>query len=339
MNSPAKTAVTKTAPAQSLSSEIAVLQPEVAKVLPPHVSPEKFMRVVMTAIASSPELGKADRRSLLTSAIKCAQDGLLPDGREAAFVVFKTKDKASGNFVQKVQYMPMVYGILKKVRNSGELLSLTCNVVAEHDDFRYWIDDAGEHVTHEPNVTVADRGKLRAVYAIAKTRDGGVYTEVMSLGQIEQVRAVSKAKDAGPWVEWYGEMARKTVIRRLSKRLPMSTDIERVIQRVDEQYSMQEHQRIERSGVEATRAVLGLSDAFNAAPSDPVPDDHDEPAEPAFTEASAADAIATTTSIDELKALWIDIAGFFIDTTNGIPIALEAKYGDRLEALKAGGTN
>jgi hypothetical protein len=43
--------------------------------------------------------------------VKLAQDGLLPDGREAAVVMF-------GN---KAQAMPMIAGILKKVRQSGEV--------------------------------------------------------------------------------------------------------------------------------------------------------------------------------------------------------------------------
>src|SRR5579875_792049 len=190
---------------QKMSDELALLKPEIEKVLPAHVTADKFMRVILTAISQNPKLYRADRRSLLTSCIRAAQDGLLPDGREAALVLYRSKerviDEKSGReverYVDKVQYMPMVAGVLKKVRNSGELLSITANVVYEHDQFRYWIDDAGEHVTHEPNVLAEDRGRFRAVYAIAKTKDGGVYTEIMSRGQVEQVRSVSRAKDNG----------------------------------------------------------------------------------------------------------------------------------------------
>ena len=73
-----------------------------------------------------------------------------------------------------------------------------------------------------------------AAYAVARTRDEGVYTEVMSRADIDKVRGISKAKDSGPWVQWFDEMARKTVIRRLAKRLPMSTDIDGLIRRDDE---------------------------------------------------------------------------------------------------------
>lgn len=228
------------------------LKPQIELVLPSHVTADKFMRVALTAIQQNSDLLSADRKSLFASTMKCAQDGLLPDGREAAFVTFNTKTG------KKVQYMPMVSGILKKVRNSGELLSIVANVVYEKDTFRYWVDDVGEHVTHEPNVLADERGKLIAVYSIARTKDGGVYTEVMSRGQIESVRSVSKAKDSGPWVGWYDEMARKTVIRRLSKRLPMSTDLEAVIRRDDEMYNPQ-IANAPKSGVDAAKALLGLA--------------------------------------------------------------------------------
>lgn len=58
----------------------------------------------------------------------------------------------------------------------------------------------------------------------------------MSLGEIEKVRKVSRAATNGPWVEWWEEMARKTVLRRLSKRLPMSTDVDDLIRRDDDLY-------------------------------------------------------------------------------------------------------
>lgn len=103
MNAEAKTVAAAARP--KLTDELAVLKTEIEKVLPAHVTPEKFMRVVLTAISQNPELYRADRRSLLTSAINAAQDGLLPDGREAAFVIFRTKervtDASSGRDVER----------------------------------------------------------------------------------------------------------------------------------------------------------------------------------------------------------------------------------------------
>lgn len=218
---------TKVAPVEEVRGALSKMEGQFRMALPPHVPPEKFVRVVMTAIQQNGDLLGADRQSLYAACMKAAQDGLLPDGREAALVIFKGR----------VQYMPMTAGILKKVRNSGELSSLASHVVYERDEFDYWIDEEGEHLKHKPSLS-GDRGKATHAYAVAKTKDGGIYIEVMTKAEIDKVRSVSRAKDDGPWVSWWDEMARKTVTRRLSKRLPMSTDLEQAITRDDELYDL-----------------------------------------------------------------------------------------------------
>jgi recombination protein RecT len=202
-------------------------------VLPPQISPEKFMRVVVTACQLNPKLLEATRASLFAGAMKAAQDGLLADGKEAALVPFKNK---SGDLL--VQYMPMVTGILKKVRNSGELASISAQVVYTKDEFDYWLDESGEHLKHKPSFE-GDRGAVRLTYALARTKDNAVYIEVMTEDQVKAVKNVSRAKDSGPWAGAFAdEMRKKTAIRRLSKRLPMSTDLEQVVQRDDDMYDL-----------------------------------------------------------------------------------------------------
>ena len=190
--------------------------------LPPQIPVEKFIRTTLTAVQMQPDLLGADRKSLLGSTMRAAQDGLLCDGREAALVIFNSKEG------KKVQYMPMVGGILKKIRNSGELASISAQVVYDKDHFEYTLGD-DEHISHKPFLGT-ERGAQIAVYAIAKTKDGAIYREVMSVADVEKVRAASRAGKFGPWVEWWDEMAKKTVIRRLAKRLPSSADLDSVLQ-------------------------------------------------------------------------------------------------------------
>jgi recombination protein RecT len=222
----------KATPTAEFRDQFHKMDSEIGAALPPHIPVERFMRVVLTAVNSSPDLLLADRRSLMESAMKAAQDGLLPDGRDGAFVVFNTK-APGGGWIKKVQWMPMIGGILKKIRNSGDLLSITAHIAHENDTFTYVLGD-DEKIIHEP--CVGDRGKPRLAYAIAKTKDGGIYREIMNVAEIEAVRAVSRAKESGPWVTWWTEMAKKTVLRRLSKRLPMSSDLDDLIRRDDELY-------------------------------------------------------------------------------------------------------
>lgn len=215
------TTSTELTPIEAMRGTLVKMQPEFQAALPPQIPVEKFIRTTLTAVQMNPELLGADRRSLLGACMKAAQDGLLLDGREAAPVIFRTKEGP------KVQYMPMVGGILKKIRNSGELASISAHVVYSNDQFEYELGD-NENIIHKPFLG-EDRGKPIAVYAVAKTKDGAIYREAMSVADVDKVRQASRAKDAGPWVQWWDEMAKKTVIRRMAKRLPSSADVDQVL--------------------------------------------------------------------------------------------------------------
>lgn len=206
-------------PVEGLRLALQRMTPEFAVALPPQIPAERFVRTLLTTVQMNPALLQADRRSLFAAAMRAAQDGLLLDGREAAAVIF-----GKGN----VQYMPMVDGLLKKLRNSGELASISCHVVFDADEFEYELGDA-ESIRHKPHLG-PNRGKPRAVYAIARTKDGAVYREVMSVEDVERVRNVSRARDAGPWKDWWDRMAIKTCLRRICRRLPSSADLDSVLE-------------------------------------------------------------------------------------------------------------
>lgn len=191
--------------------------------LPAHISADKFIRVVQTVTALNPDLLMADRRSLFGAATKCAQDGLIPDGREAALVIFNqnTGTKQNPKWIKSVQYMPMVAGIMKKVRNSGTIKNWSVHVVKDNDQFDYELGD-DERLSHKP--ALKNRGKTIAAYSIVTLKDGTKTREVMSVEEMEAVRKRSKNADSGPWVSDTDEMYRKTVIRRHAKRLDTDTE-------------------------------------------------------------------------------------------------------------------
>lgn len=218
------------APAREIRAEVQNMGDELRKALPSHISVDKFQRVAMTSINSDPDLLYADRRSLFEAITRAAQDGLLPDKREGAFVIFNAKVKRDGRdeWIKKVQWMPMVAGILKKCRQSGEIATLSAQIVYANDTFVWALGD-DESIEHVPVPLGGDRGEPIGAYAIATLKDGFKFREVMDLPEINKVRGASRSGDKGPWKDWWSEMAKKTVIRRLAKRLPMSTDLESVI--------------------------------------------------------------------------------------------------------------
>lgn len=214
-------------PRAEIAVQLQQMRPQFAAALPAHITADKFERVVLTAVALNSELLAADRKSLFLACNKAAQDGLLPDGREGAIVVFGGK----------AAWLPMVGGIIKKMRQSGELSTLSANVVYENDQFSYVLGD-DERIDHRP-LLVGDRGKAILAYAIAKLKDGGVQREVMTLADIERARKTSRAPNSLMWKDFWGEGARKTVIKRLAKYLPLSAEDQRTLARDETEFEVQ----------------------------------------------------------------------------------------------------
>ena len=211
-------------PAQvsNLRADLSRMTGEFEAALPQQIPAERFIRTIITAVQMEPKLLEADRRTLFSSCMKAAQDGLLLDGREAGLSVYKNRDTG----MKTVSYMPMVGGILKKIRQSGEISSVRAHVVYQGDEFDFELGD-NERIHHKPNLTKS--GNPVAVYAIAKFKDGDIQREVMSHAQVEKIRAKATGIGKACWASEWGEMAKKTVIRRLAKRLPSSNDLDQVL--------------------------------------------------------------------------------------------------------------
>ncbi|QHP80680.1 hypothetical protein EO763_12480 [Pectobacterium odoriferum] len=194
----------------------------VRSILPAHVPYERFANAAAVALASNNDLYNADHQSVINALTACAKDGLIPDNREAAMVVYKKK-QANGDWKLIAQYMPMIDGVLKRARQSGEISIIAARAVYEKDKFRVWLDDSGEHIHYEP--TLGSRGEMIGSVAYARMKTGEFQFEWLNLDDIEKVRAASKNSDKGPWVDWYESMARKSAAHRLCRRLPNNSEI------------------------------------------------------------------------------------------------------------------
>lgn len=209
---------------------------DIAAMLPPGVPIERFKRVALTAVQQVPKLLQCYPPSLFNSCLKAASDGLLPDGREGAIVPrWNGKERRL-----EASWQPMVAGIQAKAKRAGNVVSLVAQVVYEGEAFAYDMGD-DERITHRRDMSKVRHGKEVGVYAIATLKDGTKEREAMTWQQVQDVRAASEGGgQKGPWVDWPDEMARKTVIRRLSKRLPSldvgDDDLHKAIERVDDLY-------------------------------------------------------------------------------------------------------
>jgi recombination protein RecT len=211
---------------QVVRHQLTQMEGEFKAALPAHIPVERFNRVVMTAIQATPKLLQCNRQSFFNSCVRAAQDGLLPDGREGAIVPY-------GN---DAQWLPMIAGLRKKARNSGEIATWDVHAVFEKDDFDYELGD-NPFIRHKP--TLGEPGKLIAVYSIAVLKSGEISRDVMSVIQVEKIRTKSKGSNT-PWNDpiFYPEMAKKTVAKRHAKVLPTSTDLDDLLRRDDDLYDL-----------------------------------------------------------------------------------------------------
>lgn len=214
-------------------------------VLPKHLTADRMIKVAFGAAMRTPTLLKCTPASFVTAVVQASELGLEPGSALGhAYLVPYWNSRARQ---YECQMIPGYRGLIALARRSGEIVSLTADVVHARDQFYYrrGIEERLEHVPFSPPPPAADSdeealarwmleadpGPIVAAYAVAKLRDGGVQFEVMNRAQLEKARAFSESKKRddqrgkGPWHEHFDEMCRKTLVRRLFKYLPVSIEL------------------------------------------------------------------------------------------------------------------
>jgi len=230
-------------PVAILLSSVQQREHEFARALPAHVPAAKFVRALQTAITSSKDIGQCTERSVIMECMKAAADGLVIDNREATLVKMNVNvgTRENKKWEAQAKYIPMAQGLMKMARNSGEISTINAILVHENDQFRYFPGE-DERPVH-PVDWFSDRGAPIGAYCVVVLKDGGMIVEVMSKAQILKIGAATKnfhqydPEKGDSWGEWW----RKTVIRRISKYMPRSTDREagdffEAVQRDDDLY-------------------------------------------------------------------------------------------------------
>jgi recombination protein RecT len=221
------------APQQSAPKSIAGLladpkvKNQMALALPKHMTADRLARIATTEIRKVPALAKCNIESFMGAIMQCAQLGLEPGSALGHAYLLPFGNGKASDGLANCQLIIGYRGMLDLARRSGQIISISARAVHEHDEFRYQYG-LREDIHHVPCET-GEPGKLTHVYAVARLRDGGEQFEVMSKMEVDKVKAQSKAGSNGPWVSHYEEMAKKTVIRRLFKYLPVSIELQQAV--------------------------------------------------------------------------------------------------------------
>ena len=197
------------------------MKDEFRKVLPETIKPDRLIRIALTEMRMNPRLFDASKESLLGALMVSAQLGLEPGALGYCYLV-PYQNKKTGQL--EIQFQLGYKGILELVRRSGQVENIEARVVYEKDkfDFEYGLTPK---LVHKP--ALKERGKPVAVYAIARFKSGATAFDIMSVDEIETIRKRSKSPDYGPWQTDWEAMAKKVIIKRLCKYLPLSVDVQR----------------------------------------------------------------------------------------------------------------
>jgi|GEM_PF-983535 len=219
-----------------------------AQALPSFLTPERFVRVALTMINKVPKLAECTQESLVSCLLDCASLGIEPDGRRAHLIPFRDNKSGTTKCTLIIDYK----GYIELARRSGELALWRAELVCEHDEFEY---DKGAVTKHKIDFRNA-RGEVYAVYSYVRFKDGCEDYEVMTRDEVEGIRKRSRAGQAGPWVTDWTEMAKKTAIRRHSKRLPLSAEFREAIEKDADTLDLERTDYVTRpAGQTATQAL------------------------------------------------------------------------------------
>lgn len=206
-----------------MQAYIKSMEGEIAKALPTVITPERFTRIVLSAISVNPKLGSCTPQSFLGAMMTSAQLGLEVNTPLGQAYVLPYSNKG----VLEAQFQLGYKGLIDLAYRSGEVEVIQAHVVYENDEFEceYGLNP---RLSHKP--ADHDRGEAVKVYAVFKTKSGGFGFEVMSMDDVRKHAAkYSKAYGSAysPWKTNFEEMAKKTVLKRVLKYAPLKSDFVR----------------------------------------------------------------------------------------------------------------
>lgn len=205
---------------KTMQSYIKAMEGEIKKALPSVITPERFTRMVLSAISTNEKLGACTPSSFLGAMMSAAQLGLEPNTPLGQAYILPYQNKG----VLEAQFQLGYKGLIDLAYRSGEVELVQAHIVYANDKFEceYGLDAKLSHVPADK-----DRGEPIKVYAMFKTKSGGYGFEVMSMEDVRNhAKKYSKAYDSSfsPWKTNFEEMAKKTVLKKCLKYAPLKSD-------------------------------------------------------------------------------------------------------------------
>ena len=220
------TAVTQQKKPQTLQDYVQRMSSQIKLALPANLTPDRFQRIVLTAISSNPKLQECTPQSFLGAMMTAAQLGVEPNTPLGQGYLIPRKAKKGDQYINECTFQLGYKGMIDLAYRSGNIANIGAYTVYKNDEFHVQFG-LNPDITHVPAMT--GRGEPIAFYAYYRTKGGGFGFDVMS---VEDVRAHAKQFSesvkrgwSSPWDTNFEEMAKKTVLKKVLKYAPLSTEV------------------------------------------------------------------------------------------------------------------
>lgn len=212
---------------------------------------DRLLRIAYNTIAFNGDLVQCTRPSLIGGVMEALKMGITIGGpmQESWLLPFRNKQN-DGTYALEATLIVGYMGYRNIIDRGRAVIDMHPRAVYDGDEFDVDFGSMPTRIRHKPYFLLgAKKGRLLFVYCIARLRGGGVQVEVMPTAEVEEHRNRSRAKDAGPWKTDYDAMALKTVIRKIAKYLPKSSEILGRALDLDEKADRGESQEFDLQGI------------------------------------------------------------------------------------------
>jgi recombination protein RecT len=237
-------------------------KPELAKLLPRGMDPERLFRMALTECVKNEKLLQCTAESWALAMQVCASQGLYPDsGLGYMYLIPRNNSKklADGTWVKRMEVTAQrgYQGDLALARKTGEIADIYAEVVYEKDEYKV-TKGLDRNIVHVPYEGDDDPGALRATYAVAKLRSGETAFVTLTKRDVmrHKLSSFETEKDDSPWKKHEAAMWKKTAIHELFKWLPKSSeDMERVSRAI----AAENRPAIETTAIDLGKVEVALS--------------------------------------------------------------------------------
>ena len=184
--------------------------------LPKDFNQTRFLQNCMAVIMDTPDIQKCESISIARTMLKGAFLGLDFFMRECYAIAygntltFQTDWKGEVKVLRKYSIRP--------------IKSIFAKIIKEGDTYEESIIDGKSKMKHIP--LSLGKGKIIGAYAVCLFEDGELLYESMNTQEIEYIRDTFSKQPKGKAWSVFGEMARKTAMRRLRKSITVDFSVQ-----------------------------------------------------------------------------------------------------------------